>query len=141
MKDRIKTIRKMARMNQTQFSKVIGVSQQTVTAYENGYRTPHPSVLQLICKEFDINSDWLISGVGEMKAKVSPQKEIADLTLFLAASSPDSPKYQAIMKISKILEDLTDEEFDDLARTFQLFSGVFDIKKEPDGDRLKDQEG
>lgn len=63
---RIKKIRKELDLTQTEFAKRIGSVQNTVTCYENGRRNPSASVIALICREFNVNEEWLRTGKGEM---------------------------------------------------------------------------
>lgn len=53
-------------MTQTEFASRIGSVQNTVTGYESGRRNPSAPVIALICKEFNVNEEWLRTGEGEM---------------------------------------------------------------------------
>lgn len=66
MKDRIKQLRKTLGMTQQKFADAIGVKQNTVAQYEMGRNEPIESVINLICKEYSVNPDWLRNGTGEM---------------------------------------------------------------------------
>lgn len=66
MKERIKQLRKALGMTQQKFADAIGVKQNTVAQYEIGRNEPIDSVLNLICKEYNVNPDWLRNGSGEM---------------------------------------------------------------------------
>lgn len=67
MKNRIKQIRKEAGLTQVEFGSKIGVKGNTVTNYETGLRNPTDAVILSICREFNINEEWLTDGIGEMK--------------------------------------------------------------------------
>lgn len=64
--NRIKRIRKELDLTQTEFATRIGSVQNTIARYESNQRTPSSSVLALICKEFNVNEEWLRAGTGEM---------------------------------------------------------------------------
>lgn len=66
MKERIKQLRKVLGMTQQKFADAIGVKQNTVAQYEIGRNEPIDSVVNLICKEYNVNPDWLRDGTGEM---------------------------------------------------------------------------
>lgn len=66
MKDRIKQVRKTAKLTQVDFGKRLGVAGNTITNYENGMREPSNAVIIAICREFGINEEWLRYGKGEM---------------------------------------------------------------------------
>lgn len=69
--NRIKRIRRELNLTQTEFAARIGSVQNTVTGYENGRRNPSSPVISLICREFNVNEQWLRTGEGEM-FKVAP---------------------------------------------------------------------
>lgn len=71
MNSRIKQIRKYYDLTQKKFAERIGVKQNTVAQYEMGRNTPIDTVISLICREFNINEEWLRNGTGEMFVKAS----------------------------------------------------------------------
>lgn len=64
MKNRIRLLRNKLGLNQTDFGKRIGVKQGSVAGYESGARTPIDAVITSICREFDVNEEWLRTGAG-----------------------------------------------------------------------------
>ena len=66
MKDRIKEVRKAVGLTQVEYGKRLGVAGNTVTNYENGMRNPSDAIINAICREFNVNEDWLRTGSGEM---------------------------------------------------------------------------
>ena len=77
--ERIKHIRKEAGLTQQRFAERIGAKQNTVAQYEIGRNTPIDPVITAICKEFDIQEDWLRNGLEPMRAAKSREEEIAEL--------------------------------------------------------------
>lgn len=75
MNDRIRELRTVLKMNQTDFGSRIGVKQGSVAGYESGARTPLDSVVLAICREFNVNEEWLRTGKGSMFNK----KKYSDL--------------------------------------------------------------
>lgn len=75
MNERIKELRKIFALNQTEFGSKIGVKQTTVAGYENGIRTPVDAVILSICREFNVNEEWLRTGEGEMFIEVPEEDE------------------------------------------------------------------
>ena len=67
--ERIKKVRKTARLTQQDFSLHINVKRNTVALYEANKVTPSPAVISLICREFHVNEEWLREGTGEMFAE------------------------------------------------------------------------
>ena len=66
MKERIKYIRKEVGLTQVEFGEKIGVKGNTVTGYEKGLRNPTDAVILSICREFNVNENWLRNGEGPM---------------------------------------------------------------------------
>lgn len=65
--ERIKIVRKANKLSQEKFGSQLGVSRDVITSYEVGRVEPKESFLLLVCKQFEINYDWLLYGDGEMK--------------------------------------------------------------------------
>lgn len=58
----IKSIRRRNYLTQIAFANKIGVTQGTVSQWENGFTRPNAEQLRSISKEFDISIDDLLSG-------------------------------------------------------------------------------
>lgn len=77
MKDRLKKLRKELNLTQQAFADKIGIKRNTIANYEVGRNEPIDAVISLICREFDVNEEWLRTGKGEMFIKVLPEDELA----------------------------------------------------------------
>lgn len=73
MKDRIKQIRTNCGLNQSDFGKKISISRSAVWKIENGENTPSEQTINIICREFNVNENWLRTGTGDMY-KLIPNK-------------------------------------------------------------------
>lgn len=78
MKDRIKKIRKELDLTQQGFAEKIGTTANVLTNYETGRRNPSASVINNICKTFDVNETWLRTGEGEMFVQRTRNQVITD---------------------------------------------------------------
>ena len=70
MKDRIKKVRTTNKLTMEQFGNRIGITKSSVSLLESGKNSPSEQTLKLICKEFNINMDWLQTGKGDMNKEV-----------------------------------------------------------------------
>lgn len=70
MKERIKELRSFLGLTQQKFADRLGLKRQTIAAYEIGNIEPRNSTLLLICKEFNINEDWLRTGKKPMQKQM-----------------------------------------------------------------------
>lgn len=66
LNERIGVIRRHLKLTQKAFGEKIGVAGNTVTNYENGRREPMEATIKAICREFNVNYDWLKYGEGDM---------------------------------------------------------------------------
>lgn len=71
MKDRILKIRKKAKLNQEDFAKRLNLTKNYISLIETGNRIPSDRTVSDICREFDINEQWLRTGDGEMSAPLN----------------------------------------------------------------------
>lgn len=66
MNERIKKLRRALDLTQKEFADKIGSTQNVLANYEAGRRNPSSSVINNICKTFNVSEDWLRTGEGEM---------------------------------------------------------------------------
>lgn len=107
MKDRIKQIRKALNLTQVEFGNRLGVKGNTITNYETGLRTPSNSVILSICKEFNINEEWLRTGEGEMFT-LQEDEEAAYVSELL--EDTENPLYDLIKAIMKTYTQTGEKE-------------------------------
>lgn len=67
MNNRIREIRKQAGLSMQSFGERIGVSSPSISKIESGINNPSEQTIRAICSEFNINRDWLVDGIGDMK--------------------------------------------------------------------------
>lgn len=105
MNERIKELRKSLGLTQLEFGEQVGVKANTIGNYEIGLRTPSDAVIRAICREFNVNEDWLRTGDGEM---FNPQDE--KLAAFVGSLvADDSEPFKR--RMVELLADLTPEEW------------------------------
>ena len=66
MNERIKKLRKILNLTQQEFANRLGVARNNIAGYETGKRSPSDAVISLICREFNVNKEWLCTGTGEI---------------------------------------------------------------------------
>ena len=65
MNERIKILRKSLGLTQQNFAIRIGMKQNSIALIESGRNTSDQTILS-ICREFNVNEEWLRTGKGEM---------------------------------------------------------------------------
>ncbi len=74
MNTRIKEIREIEKLTQEEFGKRIGSARNTIANYETGNRKPSNAVITSICREFNVNEDWL--RYGTLPVYKEPKKKL-----------------------------------------------------------------
>ena len=111
MKERIKKIRKELDLTQQEFADRIGIKRNSLANYETGRNTPMDAIVTSICREFDVNEEWLRTGTGEMFIPLDRRSSIAKLTKQLLDEEEDSFKNRLI----SVLANLTEDQWETLA--------------------------
>ena len=126
MNERIRLLRKELGLNQSDFGNKIGVKQGTVAGYESGARTPLDAVVSSICREFDVNEEWLRTGEGEMFEQMTEQQKLLKYTGMLLKDK-DSAIVNAIQSFIVTYEQLDDTSKATLEKIAQQF--IDNLKK------------
>ncbi|MFQ9544998.1 MAG: helix-turn-helix domain-containing protein [Clostridium sp.] len=66
MNERLKLLRSTLKLTTREFAKVINLSGGAITNMEKGVRNITDRVISDICREFNVNEEWLRDGKGEM---------------------------------------------------------------------------
>lgn len=101
---RIRELRKTLEMTQNDFAIRIGLTQNTITKYETGLRSPSNQIVISICREFNVNEDWLRTGNGDMFNPMSEDEEL-DLYIGRISGSEDKFKKNLLKALCKLTED------------------------------------
>lgn len=105
MKNRIRELRKELGLTQSEFGSRLGVKGNTVTGYESGTRVPSDAIIFSICREFDVNEDWLRTGSGDMFITKTRSQEIVDFMSELMDDPDDSFKRRFIESVAQLSEE------------------------------------
>lgn len=104
MDKRIKELRKALNLTQNELGSRIGMTPNTITNYETGRRVPSNQVIFSICREFNVNEDWLRTGNGDMFNPMSEDEEL-DLYVGRISGGADEFKKNLIKTLCKLSED------------------------------------
>jgi transcriptional regulator with XRE-family HTH domain len=64
--DRILQLRKELSLTQEEFGNKIGIKKSSMSSIEKNKSNPSEQTIKFICKEFNVNYDWLVDGKGEI---------------------------------------------------------------------------
>lgn len=88
MNERIKQLRKALDLTQQEFADRIGMKRNSIANYEIGRNTPIDAVIVSICREFNVNEEWLRTGEGEMFCEIKSNDIIAMASRLLGEKDP-----------------------------------------------------
>lgn len=75
MKSRLKEIRKELNLSQKDFGAKLNLSPDMISLLEKGKRNFTERVISDICREFDVNREWLETGNGDMFIDILSEME------------------------------------------------------------------
>ena len=81
MNIRIKELREAAGLSTRAFAAKIGVSSSSISKLESGENNPSERTIRLICSEFNVRRDWLLTGEEPMRLPPDEDDEIVDAVL------------------------------------------------------------
>ena len=110
MNERIKQLRKELHLNQADFGARVGVKGNTIGNYELGLRNPSEAVIFSICREFNVNEEWLRNGTGEMFNVMSQDEELAYI---VGQALPQADEYvkNVFIAFGRLSQQFTAEEW------------------------------
>lgn len=104
MNERIKKLRKALELTQKEFASRLGIKQNTIAKYETNRGNPTVAVISLICREFNVNEDWLRTGSGPM-FKATEEAAVSKLCRELHASVIEAGIIRAYFRIPPEIRD------------------------------------
>ena len=75
MNERIRKLRKALDLTQQELADKIGIKRNSYANYETGRNTPIDAIIVSICREFNVNEEWLRTGAGDMFVEI-PEEDM-----------------------------------------------------------------
>lgn len=100
---RLREIRKSLGLTQDAFCEKLGVSKSTYVRYELGEMMPKLQFLSILTRKFHVNSNWLLTGIGDMFLRTGPE----DISLINPKVARDK-RYSELLNLLNIpvVEDI-----------------------------------
>ena len=89
MSERIAAVMEALGLTNTAFAARLNVSQSFVSRLASGGKIPSDRTIADICREFNVNEDWLRTGEGDMFLKRSRDEELAAFFGDITSGEPD----------------------------------------------------
>lgn len=111
LNERILLILKDAEKKRVDLARALNISEASVSTMCSGKTNPSAQNIALICQKFGINEEWLKTGKGEMKAPLTKQAEIAEITAQLFRKEETDPEtYNFLVALNKTLLQLDETQ-------------------------------
>lgn len=123
--ERIKKVRKAFNLTMEQFGERIGVAKSTISNIEKGNRNATDHMIKSICREYNVNEDWLRTGSGGEDNMFIPDDALKYIKMGKAARTPNEFREFLV----QIMESLPDEYCDFLYEEFKRFAEIQAKKK------------
>ena len=102
--DRVSELRKALGLSQEEFGSKLGLVRSAISSYEGGRRNLSEQSIKSICREFNVNYNWLINGIGEMFTEILPEDEYTAAAAEISKSG-DKLAMQAVIEYWKLDND------------------------------------
>ena len=127
MGERVRELRKTLRLSGEKFGEKIGLKKVAVSQIETGRNNLSEQNILAICREFNVNEDWLRYGTGEMFKDMTLDEEIISFIGDIQWDASTTFKKRFISAVAK----LNDEEWKVLEKIIvDMASNVEENKKD-----------
>ena len=103
--NRVKEIRKALELTLEKFSEPLGVTKVAISNIENGTRNLTEQMLKSICREYNVNEEWLRNGTGEMFVPLTRDEQISSFIGDALRGESPNFKRRLIAALAKLSED------------------------------------
>lgn len=111
--ERAKYLRK-ERLNLTmeEFGKRLGVQKSAISKIETGKVSISDQMFLAICREFNVNPDWLRDGIGEPFKEVTRNKRIEGFVEDILTNEPEGRKARLVDALASLDEEGWDKLYE-----------------------------
>lgn len=107
MNERIRQLRKSLGLTLEEFGAKVGVGKTAISNIENGKRNLTEQMFKSICREWNVNEEWLRTGEGEMFVEMDKEDLLMQWAGKMLGDETDSFKRNFV----KVLMSLTESEW------------------------------
>lgn len=102
--EHVKEIRKTLGLTLEKFGNKLGVGKTAISKIEKGENNLTEQMFKSICREFNVNEEWLRNGTGEMFNE--PEDELASI-LSEIIENPESEFYKMVLQLAHTYAELS----------------------------------
>lgn len=126
--ERVRTLRKELSLTQSDFGKKVGVGKTAISKIEKNENSLTDRMFNSICREFNVNEDWLRSGEGDMFLPF--EDDVAEMVSQLLEVS--NPFYDLILDMMVSFNQLDDKGKQAICDYTALLAERMDKRKKED---------
>lgn len=104
MNERVKQLRKTLDLTMEKFGDRLGVKKNSISQIESGKNSLTEQMIKSICREFDVDEEWLRNGTGSMFIERTRDEEIANFIGTIQSVDDDSFMKKFISMLAKLDE-------------------------------------
>ena len=104
LNERVKQLRKNLDLTMEKFGEKIGVKKSAISLIESGRNSLTEQMIKSICREFDVDEEWLRNGTGSMFIERTRDEEIARFIGTIQSVDDDSFMKKFISMLAKLDE-------------------------------------
>ena len=104
LNERVKQLRKTLDLTMEKFGDRLGVKKNSISQIESGKNSLTEQRIKSICREFDVDEEWLRNGTGSMFIERTRDEEIAKFIGTIQSVDDDSFMKKFISMLAKLDE-------------------------------------
>lgn len=102
MNERLKIIRKEQKLSQKAFAESLNLSENFVYMIEKSERVPSDRTIKDVCRLYNVNEEWLRTGVGDPYQERTRNQQIADFLNDVMEADANNIKKRLIVALSQL---------------------------------------
>lgn len=122
MNERIKELRTTLGLSAEKFGGRIGVTRSAISKMELGVSNVSEQSVLSICREFNVNEEWLRSGTGKMFNDMSQDEELAYIVGQALPTAPDFVK-DTFISLGKLSQEFTPHDWEVVKKFIDTLAG------------------
>lgn len=103
--ERLKEVRKSLGLTLEKFGNRIGVGKTAISKLEHDQCSITDQMRKSICREYNVNEEWLLNGTGEMFSEIDREDQIMRWAASVLKEDSDSFRKRFVAMLSSLREE------------------------------------
>lgn len=122
MNERVKQLREALGLSQEALGARVGVTRGSISRLEIGTNNVTPAMVISLCREFNVNEEWLRNGTGEMFNSLSQEEELAYIVGQALPQADDYVK-DTFIALGRLSQEFTADDWKVVKRFVDALAG------------------